>query len=164
MTETIISSKNKTMIIGPDQPFAIIGERINPTGRKLLAQEMAALSGSEYLYFYDAMAPIVTSDSVDLSIAFRASRYDKGEGEGDYLNCPMTRQEYERFVHELVNAETSPLRDFEREDPRFFEACLPVEVLAGRGEKALSFGPLKPVGLNIHLIPGVPHDLNQEDL
>ena len=91
------------------------------------------------------MAPIVTAESVDMSVAFRASRY--GQDEGDYLNCPMNQAEYELFVEALQNAEVLPLRDFEREDPKFFEACLPVEVLAGRGIKALAFGPLKPVGL-----------------
>ena len=113
-----------------------------------LADEIASFSGSDYLYFYDAMAPIVTAESVDMSIAFRASRYEQGEGEGDYLNCPMTQAEYERFVEELVLAETIALRSFEQEDPRFFEACLPVEVLAHRGPKSLAFGPLKPVGLS----------------
>ncbi len=118
-----------------------------PLTSPALAGEIAALTGSDHLYFYDAMAPIVTAESVDMKVAFRASRYDRGEGEGDYLNCPMNQAEYERFVAELVSAETIPLRDFEREDPRFFEACLPIEVLAQRGEKALAFGPLKPVGL-----------------
>jgi methylenetetrahydrofolate--tRNA-(uracil-5-)-methyltransferase len=118
-----------------------------PLTSAALSGEIAALSGSEHLYFYDAMAPIVTVDSVDMSVAFRASRYGRGEGDGDYLNCPMTQAEYERFVHELVTAETIPLRDFERDDPRFFEACLPVEVLARRGLQSLAFGPLKPVGL-----------------
>ncbi len=119
-----------------------------PLTSPALAEQIAALTGSEHLYFYDAMAPIVTAESVDMSVAFRASRYERGEEEeGDYLNCPLTRAEYERFVRELVSAETIPLRDFEREDPRFFEACLPVEVLARRGLQALAFGPLKPVGL-----------------
>jgi methylenetetrahydrofolate--tRNA-(uracil-5-)-methyltransferase len=112
-----------------------------------LAEGLAVLTGSEHLYFYDAMAPIVTAESVDMSVAFRASRYGRGGGEGDYLNCPMTQSEYDRFVQELAGAERISLRGFEREDPRFFEACLPVEVLAGRGQKALAFGPLKPVGL-----------------
>jgi methylenetetrahydrofolate--tRNA-(uracil-5-)-methyltransferase len=116
-----------------------------PLTSPALSDEIAALAGSEHLYFYDAMAPIVTAESVDTRIAFRASRYDRGEG--DYLNCPMSQAEYERFVEELLAAGTTPLRDFEQEDPRFFEACLPVEVLAQRGEKALAFGPLKPVGL-----------------
>jgi len=118
-----------------------------PLTSPALAAEIAVLSGSEHLYFYDAMAPIVTAESVDMGIAFRASRYGRGVGEGDYLNCPLSRQEYERFVGELLAAETISRRGFEQEDARFFEACLPVEVLAGRGDKALAFGPLKPVGL-----------------
>jgi methylenetetrahydrofolate--tRNA-(uracil-5-)-methyltransferase len=129
-----------------------------PTGRPVvvatgpltspaLADAIGALSGSEYLYFYDAMAPIVAVESVDMTVAFRASRYGHGGDEGDYLNCPLTEAEYDRFVGELRSAETIPLRDFEREDSRFFEACLPVEVLAQRGQKALAFGPMKPVGL-----------------
>jgi methylenetetrahydrofolate--tRNA-(uracil-5-)-methyltransferase len=112
-----------------------------------LAQAIGDLTGTEHLYFYDAMAPIVAAESIDTSICFRASRYGRGEGEGDYLNCPLTEEEYRRFVAELLAAETIPLRAFEEEDPRFFEACLPVEELARRGEQALAFGPLKPVGL-----------------
>jgi methylenetetrahydrofolate--tRNA-(uracil-5-)-methyltransferase len=118
-----------------------------PLTSPALANEIANLAGSDYLYFYDAMAPIVTADSVSMSVAFRASRYDKSGDSGDYLNCPMDEAEYGRFVEALLDAETLPLRDFELEDPRFFEACLPVEVLAARGQKALAFGPLKPVGL-----------------
>jgi methylenetetrahydrofolate--tRNA-(uracil-5-)-methyltransferase len=118
-----------------------------PLTSAALADEIATLTGSDYLYFYDAMAPIVTAESIDRSVAFRASRYGQGEGEGDYLNCPMTQAEYDRFVKELVDAQTIALRDFELEDPRFFEACLPVEVLGRRGPKSLAYGPLKPVGL-----------------
>jgi len=118
-----------------------------PLTSPALADEIAALTGSKHLYFYDAMAPIVTAESVDMSVAFRASRYEKGEGEGDYLNCPMAQAEFDSFVQELLSAEMISLRDFEREDPHFFEACLPVEVLARRGQQALAFGPLKPVGL-----------------
>jgi methylenetetrahydrofolate--tRNA-(uracil-5-)-methyltransferase len=116
-----------------------------PLTSPLLAEDMARLAGQDHLYFYDAMAPIVEVDSIDMNYAFRASRYDRGEG--DYINCPLTREEYERFVDELVRAEVIPLRDFEREDEHFFEACLPVEVMARRGRDALAFGPLKPVGL-----------------
>ncbi len=112
-----------------------------------LADSIARLTGSAYLYFYDAMAPIVTADSIDMSVAFRASRYGQGGGEGDYINCPLNKIEYDHFVGELVGAETAVLRDFELEDPNFFEACLPVEVLGQRGDQALAFGPLKPVGL-----------------
>jgi methylenetetrahydrofolate--tRNA-(uracil-5-)-methyltransferase len=118
-----------------------------PLTSPALAAEIAALTGSEHLYFYDAMAPIIAAESIDMTVAFRANRYDRGEGEGDYLNCPMDKETYDRFVHELVEAEMIPLRDFEREDAHFFEACLPVEVLAKRGHRALAFGPLRPVGL-----------------
>ena len=96
----------------------------------------------ESLHFYDAAAPIVQADSLDIDKVFRASRYERGS---DYLNCPMTREEYFTFVHELVNAETAPLKEFET--PRVFEGCMPIEIMAKRGDMTLAFGPLKPVGL-----------------
>jgi methylenetetrahydrofolate--tRNA-(uracil-5-)-methyltransferase len=132
-----------------------------PLTSPALADEIAELTGGEHLYFYDAMAPIVVADSIDESICFRASRYGRDEGEGDYLNCPMTQEEYERFMAALLEAETAPLREFEREDPRFFEACLPIEVLAARGHKALAFGPLKPVGLTDPRTGGRPYAVVQ---
>jgi methylenetetrahydrofolate--tRNA-(uracil-5-)-methyltransferase len=131
-----------------------------------LASDISALSGTDYLYFYDAMAPIVTAESVDMSVAFRASRYGQGDSEGDYLNCPLNQSEYDRFIEELVRAETIALRAFEQEDPRFFEACLPVEVLANRGKKSLAYGPLKPVGLTDPRTGRRPHavvQLRQDD-
>lgn len=94
------------------------------------------------LHFYDAAAPVVTAQSLDMGKAFRASRYERGS---DYINCPMTREEYFAFVRELVAAETVPLREFET--PRVFEGCMPVEAMAKRGKMTLAFGPLKPVGL-----------------
>lgn len=113
-----------------------------------LAADLARLTGREHLHFYDALAPIVTAESVDMSVAFRQSRYGRGETEaGDYINCPFTAGEYDMFVHELLAAERIELRDFEREDEAFFEGCLPIEVLAGRNSDALAFGPLRPVGL-----------------
>jgi methylenetetrahydrofolate--tRNA-(uracil-5-)-methyltransferase len=119
-----------------------------PLTSSALSAALTELTGSEALYFYDAIAPIVEVDSIDFTVAFRGSRYGRGEQEeGDYINCPMTEAEYRRFVEALRNAERIPLRDFERDDPSFFEACLPVEVLAGRGDDALAFGPLRPVGL-----------------
>jgi methylenetetrahydrofolate--tRNA-(uracil-5-)-methyltransferase len=132
--------------------IARVGDRpvivaTGPLTSPALAAELAALTGSEHLYFYDAMAPIVTVESVNIAVAFRASRYDRGQEEGDYLNCPLSQAEYERFWAALVGAETALLRDFEQQDAHFFEACLPVEVLARRGQQALAFGPLKPVGL-----------------
>jgi methylenetetrahydrofolate--tRNA-(uracil-5-)-methyltransferase len=130
----------------PKEPLTVVAT--GPLTSQALAAEIAALTGANHLYFYDAMAPVIAAESVDRTIVFRASRYGRGEGEGDYLNCPMNQTEYQHFVEELVRAEMIPLRDFEREDPRFFEACLPVEVLARRGDRALAFGPLKPVGLS----------------
>jgi len=113
-----------------------------------LAQAIQALTGSESLYFYDAIAPVVEMESIDFTKAFRASRYGRGEmAAGDYINCPLNREEYARFVAVLIAAGRVQLRDFERDDPHFFEACLPVEVLGARGHDALAFGPLRPVGL-----------------
>jgi len=127
----------------PEQGIAVVAT--GPLTSDSLAQRIAALASQDHLYFYDAMAPIVTLESIDMQRAFRASRY--GRGGDDYINCPLTREEYEHFVDELLQAETFPLRDFEREDERFFEACLPVEVIARRGRETLAFGPMKPVGL-----------------
>ncbi|HWJ02444.1 MAG TPA: methylenetetrahydrofolate--tRNA-(uracil(54)-C(5))-methyltransferase (FADH(2)-oxidizing) TrmFO [Verrucomicrobiae bacterium] len=108
-----------------------------------MARAIGELSGEQYLYFFDAAAPIVTRDSIDFSKAFWASRYDKGDA--DYLNCPMTREEYEEFYQALVEAQLHEVKDFERK--MVFEGCMPVEVMAARGPKTLTFGPLKPVGL-----------------
>ncbi len=130
-----------------------------------LAETIAALTGQEYLYFYDALAPIVAADSIDMSIAFRASRY--GKGDADYINCPLTEDEYVRFVEALVAAERIPLRQFEQEDARFFEGCLAVEVMAARGQKTLAFGPLRPVGLTDPRTGKRPHavvQLRQDNL
>jgi len=114
-----------------------------PLTSDALARNIGVLAGGEYLYFYDAIAPIVEADSIDRSKAFRASRYDSGVG--DYLNCPLNREEYEAFYKALLEAEEVPLLTFE--DPRYFEGCLPVEVMARRGPHTLRFGPMKPVGL-----------------
>jgi len=110
-----------------------------------LAAAIQRLTGSERLYFYDAIAPILAADSVDRDLCFTADRYDKGEGDGDYLNCPMEAHEYRRFYEALMAAERVPLAAFET--PHYFEGCLPIEVLAERGVDTLRFGPMKPVGL-----------------
>jgi methylenetetrahydrofolate--tRNA-(uracil-5-)-methyltransferase len=107
-----------------------------------LAESLKALTGEEYLYFYDAIAPIVDGESLNMGIIFRASRYGEGN---DYLNCPLTTEEYHRLVDELVKGEKVPYREFER--PVHFEGCLPVEEMAERGRETLAHGPLKPVGL-----------------
>ncbi|MFZ5639100.1 MAG: FADH(2)-oxidizing methylenetetrahydrofolate--tRNA-(uracil(54)-C(5))-methyltransferase TrmFO [Bacillota bacterium] len=114
-----------------------------PLTSDALARQIRTLTGTEYLYFYDAAAPIVTYESLDHNKVFRASRY--GKGDDDYLNCPMDREEYEKFYQALVAAERVPLKDFEKEI--FFEGCMPVEEMAARGPQTLLFGPLKPVGL-----------------
>lgn len=112
-----------------------------------LAESVRKLTGGEYLYFHDAAAPIVTADSIDMDKAFYASRY--GRGTADYINCPMEREEYERFYQSLVNAESAPLHEFERGADGFkvYEGCMPIEVLAKRGEDTMRYGPLKPVGI-----------------
>ncbi len=119
-----------------------------PLTSAALTASISQLAGQEYLYFYDALSPIVNHETIDLNIAFRQSRYDNGElEEGDYINCPMTREEYEHFHEALIEAETIDLRQFEQEDPHFFEGCMPIEVMAKRGKEALAFGPMRPVGL-----------------
>jgi len=130
----------------PDDEITIVAS--GPLTSDALTERLQAIAGVENLAFYDAMAPIVDAETIDRSICFPASRYGRGEDvEGDYLNCPMTKEEYDRFVSALLSAETIPLRDFEREDQRFFEGCLPIEQLARRGPDALRFGPMRPVGL-----------------
>ena len=109
-----------------------------------LAESISEKCGS-YLSFFDAAAPIVTYDSLDKDVVFFASRYDKGDA--DYINCPMNREEYELFYNELINAESSSLKEFDRESFKVYEGCMPIEVLAKRGEDTMRFGPLKPVGL-----------------
>lgn len=115
-----------------------------PLTNGALADEIKRLTGGDDFYFYDAAAPIVTVDSINFDVAFKASRYDKG-ADDSYINCPMTRDEYLTFRNELIAAEKTVPHDFEREI--FFEGCLPVEVLASRGEDTMRFGNLKPVGL-----------------
>ncbi|WHQ36702.1 methylenetetrahydrofolate--tRNA-(uracil(54)-C(5))-methyltransferase (FADH(2)-oxidizing) TrmFO [Spiroplasma sp. SV19] len=109
-----------------------------------LQNEIQQLLGKEYFYFYDAAAPIITKESIDFQKVYYKSRYDKGEGK-DYINCPMTKAEFEIWVQALITAETVALREFEKEI--YFEGCMPIEIMAKRGIKSLLFGPLKPVGL-----------------
>jgi len=122
-----------------------------------LSEALIKLTGDDHLYFFDALAPIVEVDSVDMSIAYFGSRYGRGELEvGDYINCPLEKDEYEAFVEALRVAERISLREFENAIKegvkagahRFFEGCLPIEIIAERGREALAFGPMRPVGLN----------------
>lgn len=139
-----------------------------PLTSPTLAAEIGKLSGEDYLYFYDAISPIVRADSIDMSRAFQANRYGRGEADaGDYINCPMNPDEYRRFVSALKTAETITLRDFERDDPKFFEGCVPIEQLAKRGDETLAFGPMRPVGLTNPHSGRRPHavvQLRQDDV
>src|SRR5687767_1296454 len=142
----------------PDDPsmFPLI-IATGPLTSDSLSADIAALVGGDHLYFYDAISPIVLAETIDRSKVFRASRWGRSiratdaaacgvdDGEGDYLNCPMTEAEYNRFYEALMSAESATVHDFEKE--KFFEGCLPIEVMAHRGRETLRFGPMKPVGL-----------------
>ncbi|MCY7320949.1 MAG: FADH(2)-oxidizing methylenetetrahydrofolate--tRNA-(uracil(54)-C(5))-methyltransferase TrmFO [Phormidesmis sp. CAN_BIN36] len=116
-----------------------------PLTSPALTEDLRCFTGLEYLSFFDAASPIVVGESIDFEIAFLASRYDRGEAA--YLNCPMNKEQYLHFWQELGQAEQAELKDFERETAKFFEACLPIEEMARRGEDTMRYGPLKPVGL-----------------
>lgn len=126
----------------PDEGVVIIAA--GPLASDALSEEIKRLCGGG-LSFFDAAAPIITAESVDMSRAFTASRYDKG-GEDDYINCPMNKAEYEAFYNELVNAESVVLHDFEKKNG-VYEGCMPIEIMAKRGDNTIRFGPMKPVGL-----------------
>ena len=145
VTKEIESNSNIEIIKGevskiPEDEITIIAT--GPLTSENLSNEILKLSGQEKLFFYDAQAPIVTKESIDMTKAFTADRY--GKGESDYINCPMTKQEYEAFYKELVNAEKVTLHDFEKGG--LFEGCMPIEEMARRGSQTLTYGPLKPVG------------------
>lgn len=127
----------------PTEEDAITIIASGPLTSEVLAKSIKELTGQEYFYFYDAAAPLIAKESIDMSKAYRASRY--GKGTADYINCAMDKEQYEHFWHELVNAEMAPIKEFEK--AKFFEGCMPVEEMARRGEDTLLFGPLKPVGL-----------------
>ncbi len=133
-----------------------------PLTSPALAEKIRDLTGQDYLYFYDAAAPIVEKDSIDMDKVYLKSRYDKGEAA--YLNCPMSEEEFTRFHTALVEAEVVPLKEFEKEI--YFEGCMPVEVMAARGDKTLTFGPMKPVGLEDPKTGKIPYavvQLRQDD-
>ena len=127
----------------PDDAITVVAT--GPLTSDALASAIEKRFGDS-LSFFDAAAPIVTAESVDMDFAFTASRYDRG-GEDDYINCPMNKEEYETFYNALVSAERAPLHDFDVSNPKVYEGCMPVEVMAQRGEGTLRFGPMKPVGL-----------------
>ena len=124
-------------------PEGITVVATGPLTSEGLAKTIKEFNGSDGFYFYDAAAPIIEKSSINFDKVYLKSRYDKGEAA--YLNCPMTKEEFEVFHKELVNAEVAPLKEFEKE--KYFEGCMPIEVMAARGEKTMLFGPMKPVGL-----------------
>ncbi len=145
----------------PDRGITIIAS--GPLTSLPLSESIGAFCGSDHLYFYDAISPIVNTDTLDMSRVYRASRY--GKASDDYLNCPLDREAYDVFYNALVSAETVPFHEFE--EARYFESCLPIEELARRGRETLRFGPMRPVGLADPRTGHVPHavvQLRQEDL
>ncbi|QED47532.1 FADH(2)-oxidizing methylenetetrahydrofolate--tRNA-(uracil(54)-C(5))-methyltransferase TrmFO [Cytobacillus dafuensis] len=145
VTEKVKNHPNVTVIHEevteiPEGPTIVA---TGPLTSEALSSKLKELSGEEYLYFYDAAAPIIEKESINMDKVYLKSRYDKGEAA--YLNCPMTEEEFNIFYEALVDAETVPLKEFEKEI--FFEGCMPIEVMANRGKKTMLFGPMKPVGL-----------------
>ncbi|WP_088012943.1 FADH(2)-oxidizing methylenetetrahydrofolate--tRNA-(uracil(54)-C(5))-methyltransferase TrmFO [Gottfriedia acidiceleris] len=154
-----VTVHNEEMTKIPEGPTVIA---TGPLTSPELSQQLKELTGEDYFYFYDAAAPIVEKESIDLNKVYLKSRYDKGEAA--YLNCPMTEEEFDRFYEALTTAETVPLKEFEKEI--FFEGCMPVEVMAKRGKQTLLFGPMKPVGLEDPKTGKTPHavvQLRQDD-
>ena len=143
--EPLIELRRQEAAFVPRDAIAVVAT--GPLTSDALAEDIARLTGSDRLYFYDSISPIVDADSVDLSVAFWASRYGRSTGgTDDYLNCPFDREQYERFVDALLLAQRATAHIPEDKTP-FFEACLPIEELARRGRDTLRFGPMKPVGL-----------------
>ncbi|MFF2876849.1 FADH(2)-oxidizing methylenetetrahydrofolate--tRNA-(uracil(54)-C(5))-methyltransferase TrmFO [Gottfriedia sp. NPDC057991] len=154
-----VTVHNEEMTKIPEGPTVIA---TGPLTSPELSQQLKELTGEDYFYFYDAAAPIVEKESIDLNKVYLKSRYDKGEAA--YLNCPMTEEEFDRFYEALTTSETVPLKEFEKEI--FFEGCMPVEVMAKRGKQTLLFGPMKPVGLEDPKTGKTPHavvQLRQDD-
>ena len=147
ITEKIKSDPNIEIVTGevtelPSEGIVIVAT--GPLTSDALAESLRQKFGGT-LSFFDAVAPIVTADSIDMNRVFMGARYDRGEA--DYINCPMERDEYDAFYDALVSAERAPLHDFDVADPKVYEGCMPIEVMAGRGRDTLRYGPLRPVGL-----------------
>ena len=146
VTELIKNNKNiilHTQDVDYIEPDAITIIATGPLTTDNMCKALGKLIGTDFLYFFDAAAPIIDASTIDMNIAFMQGRYNKGGA--DYLNCPMNKEQYLTFYNELIKAETATLKDFENK--KVFESCMPIEVLAKRGEDAIRFGPLKPVGL-----------------
>jgi methylenetetrahydrofolate--tRNA-(uracil-5-)-methyltransferase len=148
LTETLaehplIELRREEVTSIPAEGIAVL--TTGPLTSEALSEDLERLAGQAYMSFFDAASPIVVGESIDRRIAFMASRYDRGEAA--YLNCPMDKAQYLQFYEALCGAEQAELKDFERETAKFFEACLPIEEMARRGEDTMRYGPLKPVGL-----------------
>src|SRR5262249_15176104 len=161
----LISIRRGEVTVIPSSADGPVILATGPLTSDALSREIASLVGSQHLYFYDAISPIVSGESLDMSRIYRASRWGRSlppkgganepqpvattcgtdDGQGDYLNCPFTQDEYARFYAALISAEKAGLHEFDQ--PKFFEGCLPIEVMAARGVDTLRFGPMKPVGL-----------------
>jgi len=151
----LIDVRTEEVTAIPEQGITVIAT--GPLTSPSLSEQIQRLLGESYFYFYDAAAPIIEKDSIDMSKVYLASRYDKGEAA--YLNCPMTEEEFEAFHAALVTAETAALKEFEKEV--YFEGCMPIEVMAARGKQTVLFGPMKPVGLINPHTGKLPHAVIQ---
>lgn len=150
----LIEVRNEELEVLPE---GIVVVATGPLTSPALSSHLKELMGEEYLYFYDAAAPIVEKDSIDMSKVYLASRYDKGEAA--YLNCPMTEEEFDAFYEAIIHAEAAPLKAFEKEI--YFEGCMPIEVMMKRGKQTALFGPMKPVGLINPHTGKLPHAVVQ---
>ncbi|MFC3797818.1 FADH(2)-oxidizing methylenetetrahydrofolate--tRNA-(uracil(54)-C(5))-methyltransferase TrmFO [Cohnella sp. GCM10012308] len=151
----LVTVINEELSAIPQDEIVVIAT--GPLTSPELSAQIKDLFGEEYFYFYDAAAPIVEKDSIDMDKVFLASRYDKGEAA--YLNCPMSEEQFDAFHEALTTAETAEIKDFEKE--MYFEGCMPIEVMAGRGKQTVLFGPMKPVGLVDPRTGKLPHAVIQ---
>ncbi|WP_166237994.1 FADH(2)-oxidizing methylenetetrahydrofolate--tRNA-(uracil(54)-C(5))-methyltransferase TrmFO [Paenibacillus turpanensis] len=151
----LVEFRNEELTSIPEDGIVVIAT--GPLTSPELSAQVKELTGEEYFYFYDAAAPIVEKDSIDMEKVFVASRYDKGEAA--YINCPMDEEQFERFYEALTTAETAPVKEFEKEI--YFEGCMPIEVMAKRGKQTVLFGPMKPVGLVDPRTGKLPHAVIQ---
>ena len=140
----LVTVRHEELTSLPDDQVCIVAT--GPLTSDAMAAYIQQLTGEDYFHFHDAAAPIVTVDSLDMNIVYRAARY--GKGGADYLNCPFTKEQYEAFYHALTTAECAALHEFEKDDT-VFEGCMPIEVMAGRGVDTMRYGPMKPVGLEL---------------
>lgn len=151
----LIEVVNEELTALPEDGIVVVAT--GPLTSPALSEQIKALMGEEYFYFYDAAAPIIEKDSIDMNKVYLASRYDKGEAA--YLNCPMTEEEFDIFYEALINAEVAQLKEFEKEI--YFEGCMPIEVMMKRGKQTALFGPMKPVGLVNPHTGELPHAVVQ---